>query len=173
MSPTPLYETIAGVVTGIFEPAINFIDELHLSEEEKAKMQNILDQARLEIMEKQLETQAREAEAKAKEAEAEAAAVMALAKVAEAEATGDSWLQRNWRPALMAVIISMLINNFIAYPYLSAIWPAIKQTPIPTACWAMLTGASGTYIFGRSWEKGGKIKNTFSKVVPKITTRIV
>jgi len=142
----PIYETVLGFVRGIFEPVIELIDDLHLSVEEKANLANKLELAQLQVVEKQVE-------AKAREAEAEARAVEAQARVLTIEAAGKSWLQRNWRPGLMALIILLIFNNFLLVPYLSVVWPAIKATPIPVALWAVLGSACGVYTFGRSWEK--------------------
>ena len=39
------------------------------------------------------------------------------ASVIIAEAKGQSWLQRNWRPLLMAMFGVIIANNYIFFPY--------------------------------------------------------
>lgn len=53
----------------------------------------------------------------------------AAAKIIVAEAQGDSWLQRNWRPLLMVMFGTIIANNYLVVP--------IFNTPpadIPPTC---------------------------------------
>ena len=74
--------------------------------------------------------------------------------VVVAEAQGESWLQRNWRPCLMCLFGLIIANNFILYPYLSLFWNAAPMLPIPTEMWGLLKLGVGGYVVGRSVEKG-------------------
>ena len=71
-----------------------------------------------------------------------------------AEAKGDSFLQRNWRPILMLSFTAIIINNYILAPYLDAIFNAGIQLEIPANMWSLLKIGVGGYIVGRSAEKG-------------------
>ncbi len=71
-----------------------------------------------------------------------------------AEATGGSWLQRNWRPGLMALFGAIVANNYIVYPYLRLFWPEAPIMEIPPDMWALLKLGVGGYVVGRSAEKG-------------------
>ncbi len=75
-------------------------------------------------------------------------------KVIVAEITGKSWLQRNWRPLLMAEFGAIILNNYILYPYFKAMfgWDIIME--IPPDMWALLKLGVGGYVLGRSVEKG-------------------
>lgn len=65
-----------------------------------------------------------------------------------AEATGQSWIQRNWRPITMLVFVYIIAHNFIISPLLS-----LDQLPIPPDMWELLKLGMGGYIIGRSAEK--------------------
>jgi len=73
------------------------------------------------------------------------------AKIIVAEAQGDSWLQRNWRPMLMVMFGVIIANNYI-------IVPIFNTTPadIPPDMWDLLKLGVGGYVVGRSVEKGVK-----------------
>jgi hypothetical protein len=75
----------------------------------------------------------------------------AAAKIIVAEAQGDSWLQRNWRPLLMVMFGVIIANNYLIVP--------IFNTPpadIPPDMWDLLKLGVGGYVIGRSAEKGVK-----------------
>ena len=65
-----------------------------------------------------------------------------------AEATGKSWLQRNWRPMLMVCFTIIIAFNYIVAPLFSK-----QPLPIPPDMWDLLKIGIGGYIVGRSAEK--------------------
>lgn len=83
------------------------------------------------------------------------ALIKAQGDIVKAEAKGESWLQRNWRPLLMLIIMGIVANNYIIVPYLSAIFPDYVQVlTLPDGLWALLNVGVGGYVLGRSTEKG-------------------
>lgn len=86
-------------------------------------------------------------------AQADAEAYKAKGKIIEAEAKGESWMQRNWRPLLMMTFIVIIINNYILMPYLLSMGVQIVSLPLPPEMWNLLTVGIGGYIVGRSGEK--------------------
>ncbi len=76
-------------------------------------------------------------------------------KVILAEAQGQSWLQRNWRPLLMMTVMVIIANNYILAPYLQAIFGANKFPilPLPDQLWQLMNLGLGGYVVGRSAEK--------------------
>ena len=74
------------------------------------------------------------------------------AAVIRAEATGDSWLQRNWRPMLMCLFGAIIGNNYMIVPLF-----ATPMADIPPDMWDLLKLGVGGYIVGRSVEKGVKV----------------
>jgi len=80
-------------------------------------------------------------------------------KVLLAEVQGESWLQRNWRPLLMTVIVAIIANNYLLAPYLGAMFNVGLQLELPDQMWNLMTLGVGGYIAGRSGEKiAGTIK---------------
>ena len=80
--------------------------------------------------------------------------IQAQSAVIVAEAKGDSWLQRNWRPGIMAMFGFIVFNNYVLYPYLSLLWPAAPILETPPELWALMKLGISGYIVGRSTEKG-------------------
>lgn len=89
--------------------------------------------------------------------------VQAQASIILAEAQGDSWLQRNWRPLLMLTCILIIFNNYVMSPYLAAIfgWKVVLE--LPSGLWALLNVGVGGYIAGRTVEK---IKGATQTLLP-------
>ena len=70
-----------------------------------------------------------------------------------AEATGQSWLQRNWRPVLMISITAIIVNNYILVPYLQLFSVRAVVLDLPEKLWNLMTLGVTGYIAGRSGEK--------------------
>lgn len=123
----------------VFEPLAKIIDDLTLSKEEKAQIKLTALQAQLQMSSEILQYESKLIEAQA--------------SVIKAEAEGASWLQRNWRPILMLVIVFIIANNYIVNPYLKAMfgWDLILE--LPEALWTLMTIGVGGYLAGRSGEK--------------------
>lgn len=87
-----------------------------------------------------------------------------------AETKGESWLQRNWRPLLMASFGAIVVNNYMLAPYLGALLgPEYKiMLDIPPDMWSLLKlGVSG-YVVGRTLEKvadGDGLRSVAGKVM--------
>jgi hypothetical protein len=79
--------------------------------------------------------------------------MQAQASIIVAEAQGNSFLQRNWRPGLMCLFGLIIFNNYVLYPYLSLFFTQAPMLDIPPDMWGLLKlGVSG-YVVGRSGEK--------------------
>ena len=76
--------------------------------------------------------------------------------VIKAEAQGDSWIQRSWRPILMLVIVAIVANNHLVYPYLSLYWREAPELELPDELWELMKIGVGGYVLGRSGEKAVK-----------------
>ncbi|SOC56473.1 Holin of 3TMs, for gene-transfer release [Chromohalobacter canadensis] len=93
-------------------------------------------------------------------------------KVILAEATGESWLQRNWRPLLMTVIVAIVANNYLLAPYLGAMFGVGLQLELPEQLWNLMTMGVGGYIAGRSGEKiAGTLRGKRGRLLDEIDTR--
>ncbi len=76
-------------------------------------------------------------------------------KIILAEATGG-WLQRNWRPILMLVVIAIVANNYLLFPYLSMFTDKVVVLDLPDKLWTLMTVGVGGYVGGRTIEKSIK-----------------
>ena len=70
-----------------------------------------------------------------------------------AEAQGESWLQRNWRPVLMLSIVAIVVNNYLIAPYVQAFGGMAIQLDLPDSLFTLMTVGVGGYVAGRSGEK--------------------
>ena len=71
-----------------------------------------------------------------------------------AEATGHSWLQRNWRPMVMLMFAYMIAHNYILAPLFG-----FQMLDIPSDVYQVIKIGLGGYVVGRSIEKAVAIKN--------------
>ena len=70
-----------------------------------------------------------------------------------AEAQGESWLQRNWRPILMLTIVAIVANNYVISPYIRLFFNESIILDLPDKLWNLLQIGVGGYVIGRSAEK--------------------
>ncbi|HEX2668186.1 MAG TPA: 3TM-type holin [Gammaproteobacteria bacterium] len=84
---------------------------------------------------------------------ADVAALEAQAGVVRAEAKGESWLQRNWRPITMMVFVAVVFNNYLLAPYLQAMFSWSARLDTPPDLWELIKLGLGGYVVGRSAEK--------------------
>jgi len=95
--------------------------------------------------------------------QADLSALEKQAQIVLAEAQGQSWLQRNWHPILMLVIVAIVANNYLLVPWLSLFTDKVAVLELPEKLWNLMTLGVGGYIAGRSaekfahiWKQGGK-----------------
>lgn len=124
---------LLSLIGDIFKPAVDLIDNLHTSEEE-----------RLQIKQKMFEVQAK---AFSQAEEYESKLLEAKASIITAEAKGESWLQRNWRP-LMMVWFGILLGM-----YWFGFTPENMSQETIDNLFTLLQIGIGGYIVGRSAEK--------------------
>jgi len=81
-----------------------------------------------------------------------------------AEINSQSWMARNWRPALMFVFIAIIANNYMLAPLIHGFTGAAVVMPLPSEMWSLMNIAIGGYIGLRGAEK---IATTIAKKVSK------
>jgi len=120
---------ILGFLGDIFKPAAELVDNLHTSVEEKMALKNEIIKTQNTFAGKILDYETKLMDAKA--------------NIIMAEATGQSWLQRNWRPVTMLTfLILVALDAFGLLPFRLA-----------AEAWALLKIGLGGYVIGRSVEK--------------------
>ncbi len=130
--------SIFSFVAGIFKPAADLVDNLHTSTEEKLALQNEFTKLRNEASAKLLDYESKLIESKS--------------KIIMAEAQGQSWIQRNWRPCMMIFFAFLLGSYWYGYT------PKNMGQETVNNLFELLKLGIGGYIVGRSAEK----------IVPKI-----
>lgn len=78
------------------------------------------------------------------------------AGIITAEAKGESWPQRNWRPVTMLIFVAIIANNYILVPYVTAFGGHVPTLELSDNMWQLLKLGMGGYIVGRSGEKIAK-----------------
>lgn len=116
-------------ISSIFEPAVKLVDELHTSDEEKLQLQSQIKAVENELLAKVVDYETQLLESKT--------------AIITAEATGQSWLQRNWRPITMLVFLVLVVSDSFG-------WLPNKLAP---EAWTLLQIGLGGYVAGRSAEK--------------------
>lgn len=116
-------------IAGIFKPVTDLVDELHFSGEEKARARAGIVQAQSALTFKMLEYEAKLMEHQA--------------SVIKAEAAGQSWLQRSWRPITMLTFLVLVVCDSFG----------LLQFRLADQAWTLLQIGLGGYVIGRSAEK--------------------
>ena len=126
---------IGGLIERIIGPVSNLLGEYVEDADKRAELENRL---RLALL-----TQ-------------ESDFVNATRDVVVAEAQGESYLQRNWRPLIMLSFGAILVNNYIFIPWMHALgFTDAPLLDIPEGMWGLLTVGLGGYVVGRTIEKTG------------------
>jgi len=116
-------------LAGVVAPVASLLDSLHVSDEERGKVQAELTRLHNDLAGKLLDYQAQ--------------LVTAQAAIVAAEAQGGSWMQRNWRPITMLTFLVLVVGD------------ALGLLPFRLAeqAWDLLQLGMGGYVIGRSVEK--------------------
>ena len=126
---------ILSFIGGIFKPATDLINNMHTSTEEKLTLKN-----KLTVIENTMT---------AKVIDYETKLLAAKTSIITAEATGESWMQRNWRPITMLTFLALVVCDSFGW----------LVNPLADEAWVLLQLGLGGYVVGRSGEKIiGKLK---------------
>ena len=121
----PIWEAL----TTIIKPVADVVDAVHTSEEEKLQAEAALFRMQGELAIKVLEYESQLLKAKE--------------NIIVAEAQGDSWIQRSWRPLVMvAFATTAMADSF-----------GLLANPLSSEMWTLLQLGLGGYVAGRSAEK--------------------
>lgn len=121
--------SVLSFIGRIFEPAAKLVDEMHTSAEEKLEMQREIKRVENELLNKVIEYETQMLENKT--------------RIITAEATGQSWIQRNWRPITMLTFLGLVVLDSFS----------ILPNPLAEEAWMLLQIGLGGYVVGRSAEK--------------------
>lgn len=121
--------TILSFISSIFEPAARIVDDLHTSKEEKLILQKEIKKVENELLGKVMEYESQLLENKS--------------RIIVAEATGQSWLQRSWRPITMLTFLFLVVMDSFG----------MLSNALAPEAWRLLQIGLGGYVVGRSAEK--------------------
>lgn len=120
---------ILGFLGGIINPVKDIITNLHTSDAEKMTLTNQMVSIQNTMAAKVLDY--------------ETQLLKAQASIVTAEATGQSWLQRNWRPITMLTFLVLVVMDSLN----------LLQNRLAPQAWTLLQIGLGGYVVGRSAEK--------------------
>ncbi len=123
------------VIGKILDKGLGIVDKLVLDKDEAEKLKSAI-----------------KAQILVNDHEETVALLEAQAKIVLAEAQGG-WLQRNWRPLLMVIIMIIVTNNYVVVPYASMFTDKVAVLDLPGSLWGLLTTGVGGYVIGRTAEK--------------------
>lgn len=124
--------SILDFISGIFKPAADLVDNVHTSTEEKLVQQNVLATIQNQVTAKLIEL--------------ESQILTAKAKIITAEANGQSWMQRNWRPVTMLTFLFLVVMDSFGW----------LPNRLADEAWTLLQIGLGGYVVGRSAEQIAK-----------------
>jgi len=124
--------SVTDLISNIFKPAANLVDDLHTSDEE-----------RLNAKTKMLEVQA---VAMQQVFDYETQALTARANIVNSEASSENWIASSWRPITMLTFMVLAVGDSLG----------LLATPLRDEAWMLLQLGLGGYVVGRSGEKIAK-----------------
>ncbi len=133
-----MWNAILGIISKITKPLTNLIDDLHTSKEEKLLIRNELERIQNDLAKELVDYASQEMNAQKE---------IIIAEIKE------GWLSRNWRPCLMMIIVGIIANNFVLFPYLSLFTDKVVILDLPKELYDLMQIGVGGYIIGRSGEK--------------------
>lgn len=140
--------TFFNFISEVIEPITKLIDETVTTDEERLTIKK-------QIIEIESKAQSKILELQAKILDLESKCLEAKSNIITAEAKGENFAQRNWRPGIMMLFGGLL---FIYYAGLAPDYVAQNPDVIQSLQNMIMIGIGG-YIGGRSYEKVTKIKN--------------
>lgn len=120
---------ILSFIGGLVKPVTELVDELSTSDEEKGRLKNQLTKIENMFAGKILEYEGKIAQMKA--------------DVIMAEAKGESWLQRTWRPITMLTFLALVVMHYLG----------LLEFELSPEMWSLLKIGVGGYIGSRGAEK--------------------
>ena len=120
---------ILSFIGEIFKPAAKLIDDLHTSDEEKLTLKN-----KLTVIQNEMHSKVIDYETKL---------LASQSSIITAEANGQGWMQKSWRPITMLTFLGLVVCDSFG-------WLA---SPLAAEAWVLLQIGLGGYVTGRSIEK--------------------
>lgn len=117
------------LIAQVFKPLSDLVDSVHTSDAERMALNNQLASIQNNISMKMLELEAQK--------------LKAQSEIITAEAQGQSFLQRNWRPITMLTFLLLVVLDSFG----------LLAFRLADEAWTLLQIGLGGYVVGRSVEK--------------------
>jgi hypothetical protein len=116
-------------VGGILKPATDLVDKVSTTDQERMLLKKALKEIEVGLQSKLLDYEKEK--------------MRAQASIIRAEAGGQSWLQRNWRPITMLTFLVLVVFDCFG----------VLAFRLSKEAWTLLQIGLGGYVVGRSGEK--------------------
>ncbi len=133
-----MWQAAMNFVSGIFKPAVDLIDNVHTSEEEKLELKNVLVKLQNDVTAKQIDLLS-------KQMDLEKQLLDAQASIINTEAKSESWIARSWRPITMLTFLVIIVLHSLGVIEL--------QEKFAQEFMTLVQIGLGGYVIGRSAEK--------------------
>jgi hypothetical protein len=120
---------LLNLIQSIFKPAVELIDNVHTSQEEKLQHKERLLVTQAAVIDQVLQYEKDSFESRA--------------KIIEAEAKSEHWLTAIWRPVTMLTFLALCVGDSLG----------LLSSPLRDEAWSLLQLGLGGYVVGRSAEK--------------------
>ncbi len=120
---------IIKLISTIFKPAVELVDELHTSEEEKLIQKAKTLDTYVTALDKGLQYEQEQLKARA--------------AIIEAEAKSEHWVTSTWRPITMLTFVALVVAD----------QTGLLAFRLADEAWTLLQIGLGGYVVGRSAEK--------------------
>ena len=127
-------------ISSIFKPVADLVDNLHTSDEEAGNIEIRKAKIAYEIKKVEIQAQMKILEYETKLQENQS-------KIIIAEAQGESWLQRNWRPLIMVGMMVLVAAHWFG------LTPDTITNELEIELFGLVKIGLGGYVVGRSGEK--------------------
>lgn len=120
---------LLNLIQSIFKPAVELIDNVHTSQEEKLQHKERLLVTQAAVIDQVLQYEKDSFESRS--------------KIIEAEARSEHWLTAVWRPITMLTFLALCVGDSLG----------LLASPLRDEAWMLLQLGLGGYVVGRSAEK--------------------
>jgi hypothetical protein len=120
---------LLNLIQSIFKPAVELIDNVHTSQEEKLQHKERLLVTQAAVIDQVLQYEKDSFESRT--------------KIIEAEAKSEHWLTAIWRPVTMLTFLALCVGDSLG----------LLSSPLRDEAWSLLQLGLGGYVVGRSAEK--------------------
>jgi len=122
-----------GILSALIKPVFNVIDKVVVDKDLREKLKHEIATQDFKMAQQELE---------------------ARAKIIATEAKSEHWIVAAWRPITALVMVAIVFNNYILWPYLHLFWPSAPLLETPPELWNTIKICLGGYIVSRGVEKG-------------------